>query len=264
MTSRVSLVDAVRPVTGAPPAAQIAVERPHPVDAGRRVLNRAMVVHDVDAFTDVPAQVEPRTSHLFRSDLDDPHARNATPRRRQQRHLVTGLDQALTQPHRDALRTPVLRDGEPHVVELDDVHGRRAGTRDVGRPAGSVPVSSRWRYIRRYSSAITMWVKNRSACARQAAGSRVWICSAAAMISSIVSHSAPTSDEISSGSAPRRVPSTGVPESSASTVTRPNGSSHCAGFHRQRARASRDRKSTRLNSSHSQISYAVFCLKKKK
>src|SRR2546421_4546590 len=29
-------------------------------------------------------------------------------------------------------------------------------------------------------------------------------------------------------------------------------------------RASRDRKSTRLNSSHDQISYAVFCLKKKK
>src|SRR2546430_5550929 len=28
--------------------------------------------------------------------------------------------------------------------------------------------------------------------------------------------------------------------------------------------AARDRKSTRLNSSHSQISYAVFCLKKKK
>src|SRR5205085_1820514 len=28
--------------------------------------------------------------------------------------------------------------------------------------------------------------------------------------------------------------------------------------------ASRDRKSTRLNSSHSQTSYAVFCLKKKK
>src|SRR2546430_12976258 len=28
-------------------------------------------------------------------------------------------------------------------------------------------------------------------------------------------------------------------------------------------RPSRDRKSTRLNSSHSQISYAVFCLKKK-
>src|SRR2546427_12934555 len=30
------------------------------------------------------------------------------------------------------------------------------------------------------------------------------------------------------------------------------------------AEASIDRKSTRLNSSHSQISYAVFCLKKKK
>src|SRR2546430_5399408 len=30
------------------------------------------------------------------------------------------------------------------------------------------------------------------------------------------------------------------------------------------ARLDRDRKSTRLNSSHSQISYAVFCLKKKK
>src|SRR2546427_6094554 len=29
-------------------------------------------------------------------------------------------------------------------------------------------------------------------------------------------------------------------------------------------RGRRDRKSTRLNSSHSQISYAVFCLKKKK
>src|SRR5438034_6669284 len=37
--------------------------------------------------------------------------------------------------------------------------------------------------------------------------------------------------------------------------------------HRRRAcspRFSRDRKSTRLNSSHTVISYAVFCLKKKK
>src|SRR5205085_7460399 len=33
---------------------------------------------------------------------------------------------------------------------------------------------------------------------------------------------------------------------------------------RPRRPALRDRKSTRLNSSHSQISYAVFCLKKKK
>src|SRR2546422_10615766 len=33
---------------------------------------------------------------------------------------------------------------------------------------------------------------------------------------------------------------------------------------RDSARADRDRKSTRLNSSHGYISYAVFCLKKKK
>src|SRR5688572_32746055 len=35
-------------------------------------------------------------------------------------------------------------------------------------------------------------------------------------------------------------------------------------FSRVAVDLSRDRKSTRLNSSHSQISYAVFCLKKKK
>src|SRR5688572_32210784 len=34
--------------------------------------------------------------------------------------------------------------------------------------------------------------------------------------------------------------------------------------HRTQEHNRRDRKSTRLNSSHSQISYAVFCLKKKK
>src|SRR2546427_4908191 len=34
--------------------------------------------------------------------------------------------------------------------------------------------------------------------------------------------------------------------------------------HGTEAGATADRKSTRLNSSHSQISYAVFCLKKKK
>src|SRR5438270_6636366 len=46
---------------------------------------------------------------------------------------------------------------------------------------------------------------------------------------------------------------------------------HGDGVRRRRRRCSRtstaaptDRKSTRLNSSHSQISYAVFCLKKKK
>src|SRR2546430_8964871 len=35
-------------------------------------------------------------------------------------------------------------------------------------------------------------------------------------------------------------------------------------FFAARRQAGKDRKSTRLNSSHSQISYAVFCLKKKK
>src|SRR3712207_6854282 len=34
--------------------------------------------------------------------------------------------------------------------------------------------------------------------------------------------------------------------------------------HAPHARVPRDRKSTRLNSSHANISYAVFCLKKKK
>src|SRR2546430_8365222 len=38
---------------------------------------------------------------------------------------------------------------------------------------------------------------------------------------------------------------------------------HCDGRRRD-GDERRDRKSTRLNSSHSQISYAVFCLKKKK
>src|SRR2546427_7506048 len=40
----------------------------------------------------------------------------------------------------------------------------------------------------------------------------------------------------------------------------PGAGPHDAGAHR----VVQDRKSTRLNSSHSQISYAVFCLKKKK
>src|SRR2546430_7427908 len=45
----------------------------------------------------------------------------------------------------------------------------------------------------------------------------------------------------------------------------PWSNSASAGYKtRARARPWLDRKSTRLNSSHSQISYAVFCLKKKK
>src|SRR2546428_3563349 len=38
----------------------------------------------------------------------------------------------------------------------------------------------------------------------------------------------------------------------------------CASSDLRPTRSPRDRKSTRLNSSHDQISYAVFCLKKKK
>src|SRR5215203_7090643 len=36
------------------------------------------------------------------------------------------------------------------------------------------------------------------------------------------------------------------------------------GYNRDNWRPAKDRKSTRLNSSHANISYAVFCLKKKK
>src|SRR2546430_7534313 len=38
---------------------------------------------------------------------------------------------------------------------------------------------------------------------------------------------------------------------------------NCSWASPKKASSARDRKSTRLNSSHSQISYAVFCLKKK-
>src|SRR2546430_10499102 len=44
----------------------------------------------------------------------------------------------------------------------------------------------------------------------------------------------------------------------------PRLASELAGSAPPLRRPVRDRKSTRLNSSHSQISYAVFCLKKKK
>src|SRR3712207_9007147 len=52
----------------------------------------------------------------------------------------------------------------------------------------------------------------------------------------------------------------------ASESTRTRGGHLVETFHLASApvRAWRDRKSTRLNSSHANISYAVFCLKKKK
>src|SRR2546422_8150548 len=45
---------------------------------------------------------------------------------------------------------------------------------------------------------------------------------------------------------------------------RANLEGHRADLERRMRAAERDRKSTRLNSSHGYISYAVFCLKKKK
>src|SRR2546430_13436697 len=48
-----------------------------------------------------------------------------------------------------------------------------------------------------------------------------------------------------------------VPSHGNAIISRQKGKS------RQSGRICEDRKSTRLNSSHSQISYAVFCLKKK-
>src|SRR5437762_11224682 len=43
-----------------------------------------------------------------------------------------------------------------------------------------------------------------------------------------------------------------------------NSRTACHGSRKRRLAGARDRKSTRLNSSHRCISYAVFCLKKKK
>src|SRR3712207_9305873 len=54
----------------------------------------------------------------------------------------------------------------------------------------------------------------------------------------------------------------GRPRAAAGRSTRARGVRHRAPD--RRPRAGRDRKSTRLNSSHANISYAVFCLKKKK
>src|SRR2546427_8013801 len=57
---------------------------------------------------------------------------------------------------------------------------------------------------------------------------------------------------------PKRESASSMASLSTSSRSRPSGAFLHLG------RQSRDRKSTRLNSSHSQISYAVFCLKKKK
>src|SRR5256885_6288715 len=69
---------------------------------------------------------------------------------------------------------------------------------------------------------------------------------------------------ISSATPLRAVPE--APPGRSARAVRPARPRHCGSSHSRGARPGRevDRKSTRLNSSHLVISYAVFCLKKKK
>src|SRR6266853_5287730 len=71
----------------------------------------------------------------------------------------------------------------------------------------------------------------------------------------------------------RRIPCFAVPDWGGynrvprpATLAEPSGGRYgrTSSWHAAIPETARDRKSTRLNSSHSQISYAVFCLKKKK
>src|SRR5690606_41523736 len=62
-----------------------------------------------------------------------------------------------------------------------------------------------------------------------------------------------------SGGAARRIVDGGAPRRAARRAALRDGAARG-----RRRRVPRDRKSTRLNSSHVKISYAVFCLKKKK
>src|SRR5213593_2836721 len=83
-------------------------------------------MHDVGRRRHESTHFEPGDEHLLGYDFDDPHARYAAPWWPEQGHLMTQRDQGLTQPHHNALGATVFRDGEPHVVELDDVHVRPA------------------------------------------------------------------------------------------------------------------------------------------
>src|SRR5688572_32763623 len=61
---------------------------------------------------------------------------------------------------------------------------------------------------------------------------------------------------------PERTPS--ILDLRSSCTSRIERSPSTRSMEKRDIRGSKDRKSTRLNSSHSQISYAVFCLKKKR
>ena len=80
----------------------------------------------------------------------------------------------------------------------------------------------------------------RSACSRQdrrdSAGARL-TASAAASTSPGATRAPVSPSTITSGSAPRRNATTGVPQACASAATIPNGSSHCAGQSTTAARA---------------------------
>src|SRR5207249_8490593 len=65
------------------------------------------------------------------------------------------------------------------------------------------------------------------------------------------------------GTASRRMPSTPMPSQKLTTASKLRLTSALSKF-KSGWKAPTDRKSTRLNSSHVSISYAVFCLKKKK
>src|SRR5438132_8161056 len=62
----------------------------------------------------------------------------------------------------------------------------------------------------------------------------------------------------------RRLQAVRAPSARAGGATESAGPSHASHQRTPRSPQHSDRKSTRLNSSHTVISYAVFCLKKKK
>src|SRR5206468_9732371 len=72
------------------------------------------------------------------------------------------------------------------------------------------------------------------------------------------------SPKVKKGSESPRVATRGLSQLQCCDAEKRNSANRCARCRSHRFAEFRDRKSTRLNSSHDQISYAVFCLKKKK
>src|SRR5258705_1590182 len=79
-----------------------------------------------------------------------------------------------------------------------------------------------------------------------------------------VAKSRPESSPVSTGTFTPRPPALSAPGASARVAARrPVAATNPVAMTMAHSEGSRDRKSTRLNSSHLGISYAVFCLKKK-